>query len=177
MSNATDILLDTIIQSPRALKALAEAGLETLGDVAEMSYPALIALPGVGEATVQAILAARTPTEADEEFELTPEPEYEEGPHDIKLDSPYKELRIRMSFADEQRDGKRVRVMPGHWLRFKRGFAAVKRTDWVHQLFPHSRSEQAAWLRAKDVPWRVECIEYLKSLRAYKRGDFVILND
>lgn len=176
MSNATDITLDSIIQSPRARKALEALGWTTMADVEDKSYAELISAPGIGEGTVQAILQARGPSASEPEIPSTPEPTIEEGPHAIRLDSPYNELRIRINHSEEVRDGRRVRVKPADWVRFARGLATFTRENWAMHLFPFDRAAQAKWLR-DDKPWRVEAVEYLKSLRAYKSGSFVILND
>lgn len=159
-----------VVESPRAVKALAEAGYVTIDDLDGVPVESLATLKGVGQVTLDALLRAKNGPEPEAPVE---EPQWDEGPHPIHLDSPVQELALRLTEAGEERQGRRVRVINPIFLEFKGGEAQLRRKDYL--LAKYSGDRAAAKAESlTDAPWRLDAIRWLQAKPGYNKSFFIL---
>lgn len=159
-----------VVESPRAVKALAEAGYVAIDDLDGVPVESLATLKGVGQVTLDALLRAKNGPEPEAPVE---EPQWDEGPHPIHLDSPVQELALRLTEAGEERQGRRVRVINPIFLEFKGGEAQLRRKDYL--LAKHSGDRAAAKAESlTDAPWRLDAIRWLQAKPGYNKSFFIL---
>lgn len=164
--------IKNVVASPRAAAVLESAGYNELADLDGIPMERIAELKGVGQATINALEKAAN-------FAPTPqesEPEWEEGPHPIHLDSPRDSLAIRITHASTAHEGQRVRVINPIFLRFSGGEASLTRELFMLGKYRGDKIRAKKALNDKE-PWRVEAVEWLKGKPSYKCGDFIILTD
>lgn len=193
MTNAVITLatpLSELLESPRVLKTLAAAEILTIGDVHKLGLPALAKLNNVGEVTLRTLgeaLASLAPKDLPKAPPRPPvaprEPDVEEGPHPIHLQSPWGGFRFPM-----RRALRRIHPVTGEtetdasvFVEFEGqpGEGSVARVSKLMWFLKKLNGDRLAAEQAADDasrPWRAECAAWLRTRRAYKR-DFYILSD
>lgn len=161
-----------LLTSKKAIKALASAGYTTTDDLVGVAQADLISIKGVGDVTLQRLQNALAPAPA-----IEPEiDEWEESDEPIHLDGPNDSLAIRITHADEIRDGKRVRVINPHFLEFENGHARLTKKLYLLAKYLGDKSAAREALM-RNEPWRLDAIEWLRAKPSYRAGSFIILTD
>lgn len=168
----TTLPISEIVKSPRALKAITEAGYTTLADLEDISAETIASIPGVGPATLAELEAAWAPKAPEETVDLD---SVEEGDHPILLSSPYGGYSVRLHEASEQRDGRRIRVKLPEFLLFENGEAKLTKAKYALVLYPHDSTAQREFIKSSR-PWRREAYEWLQDRMGYKAKRFIILD-
>lgn len=168
-----DTTLASVLTSQKAIKALKDAGIMTVGDVRKRAIEELSSIRGVGDSTLDFIRHMGVPEK------MAPSEELEEGAHPIELRSPFPGYRIRLLRGDAVFNGPSVRVIQPVFVDFKEGVGQLKRETFL--MAKHFRDEQKVREEmskpVEQAPWRREAGEWLKQRNAYKRKQFIILFD
>lgn len=154
--------LSALLDSPRAAAALRKAGYETVGDLGDIALEELTKINGVGERTLEQISEAGV-TKATVNYD-----EVEEGPQPIHLMSPRDEyviwvLRGDKIFDSESRTNK---VVPPLLIQFADGRGQIARETYLKRKYFRDPQKIQDHISA-DLPWRVECANWLKSRTKY----------
>ena len=167
------IAIKDVVDSPRAIKALADAGYQTLEDVEGVSIEELSRLKGVGDVTVAAL---RKAGELPEDAPIDEDAAWDEGPHPIVIESPRDNLAIRVTRASEKQVGRRWVPINPIFLRLENGVGRLTRE--LYLLAKHNGDKRAAKAElSTSEPWRLDAIEWLKAKPSYKTREFIILTD
>lgn len=168
-------LLKEVVESPRALAALDKHGLKTLGDVARVGVGSLHTLAGVGEATVSLLEKAIGPVEVEEDPQ---DAEVEEGPHPLRMDSPYREFRMCVVPAGRvEQPGGGYALQESIFIEFAAGEGALSKEQYLMRALARNRSAVAAAMKDPAYPWRRDAARWLRSKDSFARGEFRILKD
>jgi hypothetical protein len=162
----------SIVESPRAVKALEDAGYKTVEDLEGTAMSDLAGIKGVGQVTLETI---RKQFESPVE-EPVVEDEWEEGPHAIRLDSPYNNLALRITYGGTEQMGNRARPILPVFLRFEGGTASLTRKLYMLAKYQGNKVRARQALNDNE-PWRVEAVEWLKNKPAFRERKFIILTD
>lgn len=166
--------LKEIVESPRALGALAKHGFTRLGDVALKGVGVLHGIAGVGEATIALIEKAMGPQVP----EIEPDAAVEEGPHPIRLDSPFPGYRMCVVPAGRvEQPGGGYALQESIFIEFDRGEGALRKEAYLMRKFARDRKQVAAAMADASHPWRAEAVAWLRGRDAHARGDYRVLGD
>lgn len=154
-----------IVASPRAAKALRDAGFATLADVKTKGVGAAAQVALVGEVTVQALIEALGP-----QMEQAPEPTaIEEGPHPLHLHSPpggctafplKKAKRVYNPTTGTSEEQETL------WLEFENGEAKLTSRMWFLRVHDGDEAKADADVKA-GTPWRQQAAAWLRARRNF----------
>lgn len=166
--------LSDVVESPRAIKALAGAGLTTLGDVAVRGLGCLGGIKHVGEATRSLIVRAIGPLpEAPEDND-----EIEEGVHPLRLDGPISSMRISLLPTHRHTSvGGVTQLDTPLYIEFQDGEATLTKKAWLTRIYERDRARVEAGMKDAALPWRRDAAAWLRSLDTHARAEFRVLGD
>ena len=169
-----EMLLEDVVTSPRALKALTEKGFKKVGDI--RSVQDVSGMKGVTPGALAQLAEAGVRKERGE----IRDDEIEEGEHNVVLRSRHLSYVVRIVGGDVLppiHQGARPRVIDPVAVYFKQGAAVLTRELWLVKKHHRDLKAVAAEMAkpAAEAPWRRDAIAYLRSLGAHVRGDFTIL--
>lgn len=170
--------VEAVVAAPRSIKALRDAGFETLGEVREAGIEKVGEVRYVGPSALEALREQIAgPSTAIPEANPGPkEEDFVEGPHPVILHSPHNSLRLAWSPARKitHPDGS-YQVQDTLFIEFGNGKARISREAFL--LRKYNRDEQqVARALEQNEPWRRECIAIVRAMRSYEI-DFFLLDD
>jgi len=163
-----DTPLALVIESPRAAKALEEAGYAKVGDLDGVSYSELGSVKGVGERTLERIRELRT--------DLPEEPtntKVEEGMHPIHLHSPSNGFCLHLLPGDRLGDKFGYRLVTPVFIEFSDGRGRMTAELWFTRKYRRDMVKVQDAI-ANEEPWRVEAHKWLASRRSCNSAFFIM---
>lgn len=167
--------LREVVESPRALAALEKHGFKTLGDVAAKGVGSLHGIVGVGEASIALIDRALGPIPTEKSEEVL---SIEEGPHALRLESPFPQFRILIVPAGRvTQPGGGYAIEESLFVEFDRNQGALSKEAFLMRKFERDRQKVRDAMKDPKFPWRAEAVEWLKGRDSFRRHEFRILGD
>lgn len=169
--------LSEIVEAPRAIRALRDAGFTTLGHVRLQGLSAIQAIRWVGETSVASIATALAPILAEEEEEDAKASDLEEGVHDLHLASPHLGYKIKLLDSNRvERAGGGFAVQRPVYIEFTEGEAVLKKEVWLLLKFDRNPEKITTALADSKFAWRREALAYLQTVDGFNR-DFHVRSD
>ena len=166
--------LSEIVESPRAVKALAGAGFTTLGDVRQQGLRALQGVRWVGEASISLLAEALGPSLPEEDDD---DAEIEEGTHPLRLSSPYHSYEIKLLDSNRvPRPGGGHHVQRPIYLKFVSGEAALTKSMYLTCRFDRDADRIDPAMADTRFRWRRDAAAYLATVSGFNR-DFHLRSD
>ncbi len=168
-----------LIESPGARAHLAANGILTLADARAMGLEKILAIPDIGDGTVEILRQAleASPAAPPKAAARPNEKAVEEGMHPVLLHSPHAAYRFPLKKAKrlfEPSSGTSILQMP-LWVEFEDHTARITAMAWFMRLHDGDEDKSRAAVEAK-TPWRVACVAWLRARNGFPR-DFAILGD
>lgn len=136
---------------------------------------ALHGIVGVGEASIALIDRALGPIPTEQPAQdLT----IEEGPHAVRLESPFRAYRILIVPAGRvNQPGGGYAIEESLFIEFDRNQGALSKEAFLMRKFERDRVKVREAMKDPKFAWRAEAVEWLKGRDSFCRHEFRILGD
>lgn len=170
-----ETLIEDVVGSPKALKALKAKGINKVGDIRSMAD--VVSIPGV----TPGVIAQLSELPIRKEKPPVKDSDIEEGEHPIILRSRFPGFIIRLLGGDivpapVGMPGRPSIIQPIA-VMFKAGAATLDRRLWLTMKYRRNMLTVEAEMAkpATEAPWRAEAVRWLRGKATHRQGAFIVL--